>query len=287
MSSRLKETVSEVTAMRDGYERFVPKEFLRLLRKENIHEIELGNFEEMVNFGILFADIRSFTSLSEGMSPQQNFAFLNSFLERLSPVIRQAGGFVDKYIGDGIMALFPGGPADAARAAVGLQQAMVTYNAHRKNSGYPPISIGVGVHAGRMILGVIGESARMEGTVIADAVNLASRLEGLTKLYGAQIIASERIVAAMGGEAPDHRYLGHAEVKGKSGGVPVYEIFAADAPRDAQLKRHTRKYFEAGVRLLRRGRGAEALRYFRAVLKAHPGDRAAAQLASQCGGGES
>jgi class 3 adenylate cyclase len=285
MSSRLKATVSEVTAMRDGYERFVPKEFLKLLRKEKIHEIELGNFEEMVNFGILFADIRSFTTLSEGMTPQQNFAFLNSFLKRLSPVIREAGGFVDKYTGDGIMALFPGGPADAARAAVGMQREMVSYNADRKKSGYAPIAIGVGVHAGRMILGVIGESARMEGTVIADAVNLASRLEGLTKIYGAQIIASERIVAGMGGEAPDHRYLGHAEVKGKSGGVPVYEIFAVDAPRDAALKRHTRKYFEAAVRLFRRGRKEGALRYFRAVLKAHPGDKAAGFLASQCEAG--
>ncbi len=283
MSARLAATVGEVTAMRDGYERFVPKEFLTFLRKEKIHEIELGNSEEMTNFGILFADIRSFTKLSESMeTPEQNFRFINSFLKRMGPVIRGAGGFVDKYMGDGIMALFPGGAADAARAAVGMQREMVTYNVHRKRSGYVPVAIGVGVHAGSMILGVIGEDRRMEGTVIADAVNLASRLEGLTKVYGAQVIVSERIIAASAGDITDYRYLGHAEVKGKSGGVPVHEVFAAEPAEDVRLKRHTRKFFETGVRLLLRGQDAEALRYFKAVLRAHPGDRAAGYLASRC-----
>ena len=285
MSGRLKETVTEVTSMKDAYKRFVPQEFLDFLQKERIQDIELGNQVEK-DLAVLFCDIRDFTTLSEQMAtPADNFRFLNNFLSRMGPVIREAGGFVDKYMGDAIMALFPGGPPDAVRAALGLQRALVTYNGHRAKSGYPPIAIGVGVHAGRMMLGIIGEQERMEGTVIADAVNLASRLEGMTKVYGARIIVSERIVAAMGGAAPDHRYLGHAKVKGKEQAVPVYEIFAADPPGDLRMKRRTKKYFEKGVRLFLKGEPAEALRYFGAVAKAHPGDRAAEYLASLCGVG--
>ncbi len=284
MSGKLKATVTEVTSMKDAYKRFVPQEFLDFLHKEKVQDIDLGNQVEL-NLAVLFCDIRDFTTLSEQMTPEDTFRFLNSFLSRMGPVIREAGGFVDKYMGDAIMALFPRGEADAVRAAVGLQRTLVTYNGHRAKSGYAPIAIGVGVHAGRMMLGIIGESERMEGTVIADAVNLASRLEGMTKEYGARIIVSERIVAALGGEAPDHRYLGHAKVKGKSGDVPIYEVFAADPPADLRMKRRTKRYFESGVRLFLKGRTDEASRYFRAVLKAHPGDRAASRLAEKCGSG--
>jgi adenylate cyclase len=281
MSRSLRGYISEVTTMSDAYARFVPREFLRFLKKEKIGDIGLGNQIEM-ELAVLFADIRSFTAMSESMAPQENFNFLNSFLSRMGPVIRRCGGFVDKYTGDGIMALFPGTPADAVRAAVEMQRELVTYNGHRKNSGYQPIAIGIGVHAGRVMLGIIGEHERMEGTVIADAVNLASRLESMTKVYGARIIVSERIVATMGEDAPDHRYLGHAAVKGKSVGVPVHEVYAADQPEDVRLKRHTKGFFEKGVRQYLSGNRAEALRYFRAVRKAHPGDGAAEHLVSVC-----
>lgn len=122
---------------------------------------------------VMFSGIRSFSSLSEIMSPQDNFKFINGYLSRISPVIRENGGFIDKYIGDGVMALFPGSPEEALRAAVYVIDRVNEYNAFRAELGYrKPISAGIGVHKGNMILGTIGESERFDTTVISDAVNI-------------------------------------------------------------------------------------------------------------------
>lgn len=303
MGESLQGSFRQITTMRDAYARYVPSEFLRLLGKREISEIDLGN-QVSVDMAVLFADIRSFTALSEQMKPQDNFNFLNSYLSRMGPIVRANHGFIDKYLGDGIMALFPGdrpderdgggsdrarAAADAVAAAVAMQRELYTYNRQRQRMHYQPIRIGVGVHAGAVMLGILGEEERREGTVIADVVNLASRLEGLTKVYGSRIIVSDPVIRALGAGAPDHRYLGDADVKGKSADVPVHEVFAADPEGDVRLKRHTRGYFETGVGMYRqsvRRRRAhfavEALRYFRAVAKAHPSDRAAAYYLEAC-----
>ncbi len=128
---------------------------------------------------VFFSDIRDFTTLSETMTPQENFDFLNSYLRRATPIIRTNHGFIDKYIGDAIMALFPREPADALQSAVELQRDLVDYNQGRKKAGYKPVRVGIGLHCGELILGTIGEEERMQTTVIADAVNVASRIEGL------------------------------------------------------------------------------------------------------------
>ena len=286
MSRRLKKTFDEITAMGLAYKRFVPQEFLQLLGKERIADVELKQ-NQLVNVTILFADIRDFTTLSEAMSPEENFRFLNSYLSRMGPIIRANHGFIDKYLGDGIMALFPGEPPDAVRAAVAMQRELYTYNEHRHRMGYQPLAVGIGVHSERVTLGIVGEQERMEGTVIGSAVNLASRLEGLNKVFGTRIIVSERLVATMGEDSPDYRYLGHATVKGKAKDVPVYEVFGADPPEAVKLKRHTRGFFEQGVRLFLGGeRVARDLvmagRYFRAVLKVHTADTAAAYYVGRC-----
>ncbi len=212
MGDSLQGSFRQITTMRDAYARYVPREFLRLLGKREIHEIELGNQVE-VDMAVLFADIRSFTMLSEGMKPQENFNFLNSYLSRMGPIIRANHGFIDKYLGDGIMALFAGdrpddptgrgqdparASADAVAAATAMQQELFTYNRQRRRMGYQPIQVGVGVHAGKVMLGILGEEERREGTVIADVVNLASRLEGLTKVYGARIIVSDQVIRMLG-----------------------------------------------------------------------------------------
>jgi adenylate cyclase len=302
LGESLQGSFRQISTMRDAYARYVPREFLQLLGKKEIQEIDLGNQVE-VSMAVLFADIRNFTELSESMKPEQNFKFLNMYLSRMGPVIRAHHGFIDKYLGDGIMALFsgdrPGDPenpgpdparasADAVAAAADMQREIPTYNQHRQRMGYRPIAIGIGVHAGSVILGILGDQDRRESTVIADAVNLASRLEGLTKVYGSRIIVSERIVATMGADAPDHRYLGHAAVKGK-GDVPIHEVFDADPPEDVKWKQHTRGFFEQGVRLYHGGDRLKpdrlmAGRYFRSVLRYHPADRAAAYYVEQCAG---
>ncbi|MCB1317379.1 MAG: adenylate/guanylate cyclase domain-containing protein, partial [Leptospiraceae bacterium] len=172
--------------------RFVPMEFLRILKKESIVDVELGN-QVQKEMCVLFSDIRSFTTLSESMTPPENFAFINSYLRRMGPVIRKHGGFIDKYIGDAIMALFDGGVSSGVDASVDMMRTLHTWNAGRGKYGYDPVTIGIGLHAGPLMLGTIGENERMEGTVISDAVNLAARVEGLTKKYGTAILITDAI----------------------------------------------------------------------------------------------
>ncbi|HYO06762.1 MAG TPA: adenylate/guanylate cyclase domain-containing protein, partial [Phototrophicaceae bacterium] len=175
--TQIEASKSELEKIAAASARFVPREFLRFLKIESIVDARLGDSVQ-AEMTIMFADIRSFTSLSESMSPQQNFDFINSYLSRVGPVIRQYNGFIDKYIGDGIMALFPNRAEDAVQAAVEMQHQVKIYNLHRQNSGYQPIALGIGLHTGTLMLGTIGEAERMESTVISDAVNLASRVEG-------------------------------------------------------------------------------------------------------------
>ncbi|MCZ0900792.1 adenylate/guanylate cyclase domain-containing response regulator, partial [Microcoleus sp. HI-ES] len=172
--NQIESSKSELEKIAAASARFVPREFLKFLKRESIVDARLGDSVQ-AEMTIMFADIRSFTSLSESMSPRENFEFLNSYLSRVGPVIREYNGFIDKYIGDGIMALFPNRAEDAVQAAIEMQHQVKIYNRHRQNSGYQPISIGIGLHTGTLMLGTIGEAERMESTVISDAVNLASR----------------------------------------------------------------------------------------------------------------
>jgi class 3 adenylate cyclase len=208
----------------ESLERFIPREFLGFLGKDNILEVELGNWSEC-EMAIFFLDIRNFTALSENMSPQDNFRFLNSFLSIFGPIVRAHGGFIDKYPGDGIMALFPNGPDGALYSALEMRERLTDYNQGRIKSGYTPIRFGIGIHAGPLMLGTIGENNRMDSTVISDAVNTASRLEGLTKKFSKDILVSGQTLKRLA--RPNDfatRYLGEEMVKGKTKAVQVFEL---------------------------------------------------------------
>jgi len=232
-----------------AYGRFVPYEFLQFLERESIVDVQLGD-QVQKEMSILFADIRSFTSLSEQLSPKANFDFLNSYLGRVGPVIRHYRGFIDKYIGDAVMALFPQIADDAVQAAIEMQKQVDLYNTHRQACGYEPIAIGIGVHTGSLMLGTVGESQRMDTTVIADAVNLASRLEGLTKIFGVEILISEETLNELtNAHHYSYRFLGRVTVKGKRQPIAIFEVFDSNPPPLIELKRQTQTEFERGVNL--------------------------------------
>ena len=231
----------------DSFSRFVPREFLKCLHKESITEVELGD-NALRHMTILFSDIRSFTQLSEKMTPQQTFKFLNSYLERMNPFIWNNRGFVDKYIGDAIMALFPNGEESGLSAAVEMLKYIPVYNTHRGVYGYEPISIGIGIHTGPVILGTIGHEQFMQGTVISDAVNVAAYLERSTKTYKVSLIVSEQVITGIRDASRfQHRLIDKIKVKGKDIPVVIYEVFESDVEPLAELKRRTRKRFERGV----------------------------------------
>lgn len=178
-------------------QRFVPNELLRLLGHDHIQRLQLGDQVEQ-QMSVLFCDIRSFTSISERMDPVSNFTFINDFLSVIGPVIRGHRGFVDKYLGDAVMAVFPGDADDALRAAIGIQVAIEAFNtAHGARLGFQ-VRAGIGIHTGKVMLGIVGEPERWNGTVISDTVNVAARLESLSKVFGARILASDTTLSAAG-----------------------------------------------------------------------------------------
>ncbi|MEK8016252.1 MAG: adenylate/guanylate cyclase domain-containing protein, partial [Candidatus Parabeggiatoa sp.] len=151
-----------------AYERFVPHAFLSLLGKQSIIDINLGDQIE-TEMTIFFADIRGFTSISEQMTPQDNFDFINNYFGQMEPIIIQYQGIIDKYIGDAIMAVFPYSADDAISAAITMLKTLVKYNQILQRAGLPTLKIGIGIHTGPLMLGTIGGQKRMDGTVISDA----------------------------------------------------------------------------------------------------------------------
>lgn len=265
----------QLSRINSMYSRFVPTEFLRSLGQDNITDLKLGD-QVQREMTILFVDIRSFTTLSENMTPQENFKFINSYLSRFSPMINRHNGFVDKYIGDAIMALYPGKPEDAIQTAVEMTEHVKTYNIHRAKCGYKAIDIGIGIHTGNLILGIIGDGRRMQGTVISDAVNLAARIQDVTKLYKTNIVVSQETFTRL--EDPTayrYRYLGRVRVKGKDKTASLFEFFDADFEDRVALKEETKQDFETAILLFSKKQMKEAAGLFRKVLEKNPEDSTA------------
>ena len=236
-----REPLSEIEL---AYGRFVPRQFLHLLGHNDIRNVELGQQVEC-KMTVLFSDLRDFTALSESMSPQENFNLLNSYLMQMEPVIAAHGGFIDKYVGDAIMALFPDSPDDAVRGALAMLGKLDEYNAGRQRAGYRPVKIGIGINTGIVIIGTIGGIGRMDGTVIGDAVNLAARMERLTKDYDVPLLISEYTLYSLENAAPySIRFLDRTRVRGKQDTQSVYEVFDADTPPLRIAKRENLKLFE-------------------------------------------
>ncbi len=255
--------------------RFFPRDYLQLLEKETIMDVQLGDHisKEMA---IMFSDIRSFTSMSETMTPRELFNFINSYLKRVNPSIKDNGGFVVKYMGDGIMAVFPFGSDDAVKAGIDKLKRVALYNDHRRNCGYPPVKIGIGVHIGHIMVGIVGDEARMEGDALSDNVNLTSRLEGLTKFYGVSMLISEATLNNL--KTPiqyQTRFLDNVKVRGKQNAISVFEICDGEPDDIIELKMKTKPDFETGQHHYFAKEFAEAAICFKQVLKANPDDKTA------------
>lgn len=280
MAQRIGTVTGELLQTNEAFSRFVPASFLEHLGKSSILDVNLGD-QTRKHMTVLFTDVRSFTTMSEAMTPEENFNFINSLLSRLGPVVRDHSGFIDKYIGDAVMALFPGSARDAVRAAVAMQHEVQRLNERRVQSGYEPVAIGVGVHSGELMLGVVGESMRYDGTVISDAVNVASRIESLTKRTGSQILITESVYAQSGGEF-GLRFIGHLRVKGKTAKTPVYEVFDSEEEAVREKKAATRAAFEDAVARFEAKGFTEAARLFSSISAENPGDRAARIYLEAC-----
>jgi predicted ATPase/class 3 adenylate cyclase/GAF domain-containing protein len=278
-NARLYRNMAELNV---AYERFVPQQFLYFLGKRSIMDVVLGDQVNM-EMTLLFSDIRSFTRLSEQMSPEETFRFINVYLGLMEPAIKQNQGFIDKYVGDGIMALFPRSADDAVRASLDMLRELAAFNEGRASAGKPSIRIGIGLNTGLLMLGTVGGPDRMTSTVISDAVNLASRMEGMTKLFRVALLISEETHSRL--RNPGRyaiRQIDRVQAQGKTRPITVYEVFDGDAPESLERKLRTRPAFEAGVDLYQKGEFAAAAERFARVREADPEDYPAELYVSRC-----
>ena len=279
----------QLEALNQANSRFVPNDFLKILGKESLLDLQLGDQTE-TTMTILFADIRDYTTLSEKISPEDNFKLINAFLGRMGPIIEANGGFICQYFGDGIMALFKEKHELVIQAAIEMQVALQRYNKKRFVRNREALRLGIGLNTGKLMLGVIGDKNRYDSSVISDAVNTASRMEGLTKIFGCGVIVSEKtlaeIDAGLGGrfERPanlnkqetqeklrgnsklprnSYRFLGKVKVKGKNQTLKIYDFFDGDTEKIRQLKSETKADFEKAIHFYfdrKFGRAADLLK---------------------------
>ena len=273
-----------------AYSRFVPNQYLDFLQVSSVTEIQVGDHVQR-EMSILFADIRNFTRMSEQMTPDQTFEFINIYLAWMESAISDNNGFIDKYIGDAIMALFPGSPEDALNGGIAMLQKLKQYNLQRIQRGQIPIEIGIGINTGTLMLGTVGGENRMDSTVISDAVNLASRIEDLTKEYKIPLLISQHTYDRLAVSSADSplaslsyqiRELDRVRVRGKSESVTIYEVFDADPFEVKVKKQETLGLFERAVAQYRLRAFDQAESLFNQCLDLNPEDQGARVYLSRC-----
>ena len=236
------EVIDSLTSVNEALNKFVPTEFLRMLGKGDVTEAKLGESKTQV-VSVLVADIRNFSAISELMNPEQKMSFLNECLSKLSPKIRENNGFIDRYIGDSIMAIFPKSSDDAVRAAVAMHREMDSWNGEKK---WPtPIELGIGVHRGEVVLGTIGEEQRYEATLLAPVVNITTDLESLAMTFQSKILISDEIFKGLSNDLKNEsRWIGDFVIQGVTSALKVFEVFSADPNHVREFKLFNRDRFE-------------------------------------------
>jgi len=196
---RLEAATAELQRLQTNFARFAPSAVVERIvaRGRTAYEAERRQVT------VLFADLVSFTALSEALSPEVLVAVLNDYFVRMSQVIGDHRGHVAKFIGDGLMALFgalepnPWQQNDAVSAALAMQEALAAYNDDLVRRNLPPLRVGIGIHSGAAVAGVIGSNELLEFTVIGRTVNLASRVERLTRVHAADILITAEVRAGL------------------------------------------------------------------------------------------
>lgn len=259
----------QLKILNSSFMRFVPFQFIHSIGKQSIVDVKVGDMVEQ-QVSVLFSDIRSYTGMSENMTPTENFHFVNSYVQKMGPIIERNYGFIDQYMGDGIMAIFQENTMHALQAAIEMQIEIQKLNL----SEYPSLRVGIGIHTGPIIMGIIGDKTRAAPATISDTVNVASRVESLTKLYGANILATSSTILKIKDPEKFHlRFLGSVRVKGKQKQTGIYECFDGDSTAVIQQKEKTMDLFQKGLDHLRMKEISKAKRIFNQIVIQNPEDR--------------
>jgi class 3 adenylate cyclase/CheY-like chemotaxis protein len=274
--------------IRSVFSKFVPREIINdLVARKSRTSMLAGQKRELA---ILFSDIRSFTTLSESNPPEDVVSFLNRYLETMCEHIARHGGTVDKFIGDAVLAVFgaptswPDNALRAIRTALAMSRALKTFDT--KNINLPPggFEIGIGIHLGEAIVGTIGSSTKFDYTVIGDTVNLASRLEGLTKHYRTRIIASESVLREIRAQRQDaegieFREIEEVVVMGKAKPTLLYSV---TDDQERLFDENEASLYKKGLSMYRLRNWKTATDYFGEVLRTKPDDPISGMYFERC-----
>ena len=254
------------------FQKYVPSEVINTILNISADTMLIGNKQKVT---VLFSDIRDFTTISEGMTPEDLVLSLNSYFNYMGEVISKNNGIIDKFIGDAIMAIF-GAPVvrdndaeSSIKAALLMLKAVVEFNNEQEKKGKVPFRIGIGINTGEAIVGNIGSEKKVDYTVIGDTVNLASRLEGLSKKYHAKIIISEFTKDTLPENKFFYRELDNVRVKGKLKPVKIFEPFDHAEVKDSL------EYFDSyhrGLYLYYDGNFKQAIQIFEGLIRSRKED---------------
>ncbi len=281
LSSRFSNAFFSAENYANTFKKFVPTQFLSRIAKDGIHSIKPGNAERD-EVTVLFSDIRGFTSIAESMSPEDVFSMLNKYLSYVEPPIGANNGFIDKYMGDGIMALFEKSETTrsakfAIDAALQMQEALIEYNRHRAIDGKSPLAMGIGLHLGQVIIGTIGANDRMDSTAIGDAVNLASRIEGMTKMYGVSILTSlDTLRALEDSSVYKTRFVDNVTAKGKHEPVQIWQVIGRSGDNITGNYFGMLAAYNQGIEFYREKKISQAKEMFERALALEPTDKVSA-----------
>jgi class 3 adenylate cyclase len=266
----------------EAQRRFVPSEFLESLNHRDIARVDLGE-NVAKRMSVMFADLRGFTPLAERLDPRSVIEILNRFFAGMEQAIAEAGGFIDSFAGDEIKVLFDTAPEAAVRGGIAMWRRLDELNLGAAQLGQPALNMGVGVNSGPVVLGTVGSRNRIQCSVLGDTVNLASRIEQLTKVYGARLLISEQTylgIAEPG--AFSVRLVDRVAVKGRVVAVGLYDVIDADGPARRGAKEGTRPLLQSAIeRYTARDFGAARAAFAR-MLELDPGDPVPALFLERC-----
>ncbi len=264
---------NEQDKLLSAQQRFIPKQFLEHLGHHDIGKVTLGE-SVATNMSVLFSDIRDFTPLVESLPPEDVIKLLNSYYSALGEAITQHGGFIDSFAGDQIMALFSDSPKNSVIAGIEMSEAIRKFNKQSKESGMPQLRMGIGVNSGPLVLGTMGGRDRIQCTVLGDTVNLASRIEQLTKYYDCQFLIGEKTFKEIQSEKEfSLRIVDYVAVKGKDQAIKIYEVLNAETDERRALKEKTKPMLTAGLDAYFGMEFSKALEYFSQGNELDPTDK--------------
>ncbi|MCR8643265.1 adenylate/guanylate cyclase domain-containing protein [Paenibacillus sp. N1-5-1-14] len=241
MANSIKQYIHEMTKLSNSYFRFVPQQFLNVLGTTNMMQIILGE-QQNRSMTIMVCNMRKFSEMSARLTTEQNFEFINAFLKQFGPIIREYGGFTSRYLGPGMLTMFPNETSASLKAALKLRTMLEQFNVERERQGLEPIDIGIAIHSGDVMLGIIGEEQRMEGSVVSNHVQLTLDLERLSAKLGVSVLLTEDTMQALHhtrlGQYPK---LGFIQMDVDHEPIELYDWYEGDLEHVRKLKDETRK----------------------------------------------